>query len=221
MISLNTSLRRLFRDSLREYAATRAPVIYVFSAVITEIFLLEVWFVQTTSIESIRILATGLFGVHPALAWLLSPFLHRDVPHFVGNLSMFLMLGLAVERHWSKWRYTGFLIGVGYVSTFLGAGFMALFSPDQIAFYGSSGMVFALAGFALIHFLQPHIEIRKIEWFGVLIGILALVMVLIDPLTGPYLDSHWINGGHLAGFVLGLGFSRRYTGGECLAGRHD
>jgi len=208
----------MFRDTFHEYVAARAPVTYAISGVIIGVFLFEVWYIQTTSVGSINVFATGLFGVYPALGWLLSPFLHQNLTHFAGNLVIFWMLGLAVERHWSKWRYMGFLLGVGYVSTFLGAGFVALFSPEQVAFYGSSGMVFALAGFALIHFLRPHIEIRKIEWFGVFIGILALVMVLIDPLTGPYFDSHWINGGHLAGFICGLGFGRRYTGGECPAG---
>jgi len=209
----------LLRDTVHEYATACAPITYAFSGVIIGVFLLEVWFVQTTSVGSIHVFATGLFGINPALAWLLSPFLHQNVAHFAGNLVLFWMLGLAIERHWSKWRYIGFLIGVGYAATFLGAGFVALFSPKQIAFYGSSGMVFALAGFALIHFLRPHIEIRKIEWLGVFIGILALAIVLIDPLTGPYLAPHWINAGHAAGFMLGLGLGRRYTGGECPAGQ--
>jgi len=189
--------------SLFDNLYEEAPVTYSLIGVITGVFLIEIWLTHSLSLRGIRVLAAGIFATNPLLAWSISPFLHNGFSHFLANTLLLFALGVPVERHWSWWKYAGFLIFSGYISIGFGAGNILLFSDKQAAFYGISGSVFALAGFALVHLLQDHSRLKRNELLAVLGGIAALLTVLIDPLTGPYFGPSWINGGHLSGFVVG------------------
>lgn len=191
---------KALRDNLKE----NAPVTYSFVGVVTGIFILELWMTYKLSLPSIQILTTGIFGAHPLIAWPLSPILHKDFSHFLANIVLLTVLGVPIERHWSWWQYSVFLILTGYLSVGFGAGILLIFSEQQIAFYGFSGSVFSLAGFALTHLPKAHVSLKRNELLAISVGILALITVLLDPFTGPYFGPHWINGGHLSGFVIGV-----------------
>lgn len=190
-------------EAVREYPEMEAPVTYTLVGVITGVFIVEVGMTLYLSLSRIQVFSTGVFGVYPWLAWPAAPFMHRGVPHFVGSIFGLVVLGLPLERHWSRWKYIGFLVVSGYFATAAGAVFMLLFADQQIAFYGTSGIVYALAGFALTHLLRSHTSLTRIEWIAVLMGVISLASVVIDPFIGPYFNEYWINGGHISGFVLG------------------
>lgn len=198
------AILRWFLQVIRELPEENAPVTYWLVSIITAVFLIEVGLTVLYGLSQIRVFATGLFGVYPGVAWTVSPFLHRGPLHWIASIVGLVFLGSAIERHWPQWRYIGFLLVAGYGATAAGAVLMLAFSEGQIAFYGTSGIVFAMAGFAIVHLPWSHPQVTKVEWFAAFVGVVALLQVLVDPLTGPYFDPYWINGGHMAGFVIGL-----------------
>jgi membrane associated rhomboid family serine protease len=191
-----------------------APVTYSLICLITIIFIIEIGMTLFYGLPQIRIFSTGLFGEYPTAGWIAAPLLHRGLLHWIASVGGLLFLGTAVERHWSRWRFVGFLLIAGYGATAAGALVMRAFTKSQLAFYGTSGIVFALAGFALIHLPWSHSRVTRVEWFAAFIGVVALLQVIVDPLTGPYFDPYWINGGHMAGFVIG-GMATRYDWHNC------
>ncbi len=191
-------------EAVRENWNRRAPVTYAVIGFVVGIFAFEVVFTLTRGLAGIQVFATGLFGVAPYLAWPLSPFLHRGVLHLGSSLAGLWLLGLPVEEHWRRWRYVAFLLASGYIATTVGVVTMAPFTGKNIAFYGSSGMIFALGGFAVVFFPRWFGEVETSEWLATLVGAVAVVTVAVDPLTGPYLTPDWVNGGHLGGLVVGM-----------------
>jgi membrane associated rhomboid family serine protease len=171
--------------------------------VVAAVFLVEVVLTAVLGLQSVQVFATGLFGVYPWIAWPFSPILHRGILHFAATLIGLTIVGIPVERYWGRRRYTAFLLVTGYVTVILGAGFMAVFSDKQLAFYGTSGVVYALAGFSLTYLPSRGKDLELIGWFAVFIGVVAFVDVLVDPFTGPYFAPKWINGGHTSGFIIG------------------
>lgn len=208
---------REIRDSecvegcVREYREADAPVTYSLMGLVTGVFAVEVLVTLAYSVDSVETLATGLFGVTPRLAWVLSPVLHRGPLHFTANVVGLFALGLPIERRWSLWRYSGFLLAAAYLSTAAGAVFLWYFGNPPISVYGASGVVFALCGFALANLIWERQRLNCPELVAMLLGAVALLAVAVDPITGPYLDPHWINGTHMSGFVLGavVGWRRR------------
>lgn len=203
-------------EALRENWAHQAPVTYAIIGFVVGIYAVEVVFTLTRGLAGTRVFATGLFGVAPYVAWPLSPFLHRGILHFGSSLVGLWLLGVPIEQHWGRWRYAAFLLASGYVATAVGVATMVPFTAKNVAFYGSSGMIFALGGFAVVFFPRWFGEVQKNEWLATLVGTVAVVTVVVDPLTGPYLTAEWINGGHLGGLTIGVvvGLWRRNTSGS-------
>jgi membrane associated rhomboid family serine protease len=199
---------------LQELPEEDAPVTYWLIGIITGVFIIEIGMTRLYGLPRIQVFSTGLFGVYPTIAWTVSPILHRDPLHWFASVVGLVFLGAAVERHWARRRYLGFLLIAGYGATAAGVVSMRLFTDSQLAYYGTSGIVFALAGFALVHLPWSHLRVTKVEWFGALVGGVALLQVIFDPFTGPYLHPGWINGGHLAGFVIGA-LAGRYNWSGC------
>ncbi|WP_262174617.1 rhomboid family intramembrane serine protease [Haloarcula laminariae] len=199
----------------QEYTEGDSTLTYLLGIIVAAVFLLEVAFTAITSLDSIQILATGIFGVHPVIAWPFSPVLHRGFPHFAANLVGLLAVGIPMEKHWNRKRYSLFLVVTGYLTIMAGTGFMWIFSESPLAFYGTSGVVYALAGYSLIHLFRSHQQFNWSEKVAALIGFLALVSVVVDPFTGPYFEPSWINAGHASGFVIGAVSGWFGWGGKC------
>lgn len=190
--------------ALREYSEVRSPVSLVLLGVVVLVFLGEAFALMMLAVDSIEVFASGLFGVHPVIAWVLAPVLHRGVAHFLASVLGIVLVGFSMERHWSQDRFILVVVLTGYVSVAAGAAVLMLFSKRQTAFYGASGIVYMLAGYALTHMLTSHPDYRRIEWVSVLIGVAAVVDVLRDVMTGPFFEPHWFNGAHLSGLVIGI-----------------
>jgi membrane associated rhomboid family serine protease len=191
------------KTAYREYLEVDSTVTYVLMTLVAAVFLVEVAMTAVIGLPNIQVFATGIFGVYPWIAWPFSPVLHRGILHFAATLVGLTVVGIPIERHWTRKRYILFLVATGYVTVALGAAFMTIFSEKQLAFYGTSGVIYALAGYSLIHLPQRHDNLNLTEWFAVFIGAVALVTVLLDPFTGPYFEPRWINGGHTSGLIIG------------------
>lgn len=187
-----------------EYREAKAPITYGLIGLVVGVFLVEVLMAHRGSLRHIRVFATGIFGVHPSIAWPSAPLLHKDILHFAATIWGLLVFGVPLEKHWHKGRFIIFLVLTGYLTIAAGALVLMMFSDQPVAFYGTSGIIFALAGFALTHVLRPHRYISVIELIAVGFGVVALINVLLDPLTPPYLEPDWINGGHTLGMVIGI-----------------
>lgn len=202
-LTQNNPLINWLLEMVKEISEKDAPITYSLIGIITGVFIVEVGMTRFYGLPQIQVFSSGLFGVYPKVAWIAAPLLHSGLLHWMASVVGLVFLGTAVERHWPQWRYLGFLIITGYGATAVGALVMGAFTDSQLAFYGTSGIVFALAGFALVHLPWSHVQVTQVEWFAAFIGVIALLQILIDPLTGPYFDPYWINGGHTAGFVIG------------------
>jgi membrane associated rhomboid family serine protease len=191
------------QTAFRAYATSEATVTYIVISLIAVVFLSEVLMTALTSLGSIQVFATGMFGVYPTVAWPLSPVLHRGFRHFAASVFGLLVVGVPVEQHWSRTRYMAFLILTGYATIAAGAGVLWVVADQPVAFYGTSGVIYALAGYSLTHLPRQHTPRSAIEAVAVLVGASALLSVLFDVFTGPYFTAQWMNGGHISGFVIG------------------
>lgn len=180
------SYRQQLLDVFFSYRNRSAPVTNLLLGIIIGVFAVEVGLSLYTPIESTRIFATGIFDVRPVAAWIGSPFLHSDLLHFLTNAFGLIVMGLAIEPEWDRWRYIIFTLVAGYGATFFGAALLLVFSEKQIAFYGASGIVYAYGGFALIHYL-PLNQPRDIpELVSILFGLTAVLTIIIDVVGGPF-----------------------------------
>jgi membrane associated rhomboid family serine protease len=188
----------------REYTEAHSPITQSLIIVIGIVFIGElVGAALLTRSNSVRIFSTGIFDVHPWIAWPLSPVLHKGLKHFLANILFALLYGIPVERHWNTKAYLIFLAVTGYATIAFGTGFLWLFTDDQLAFYGASGIIYALAGYSSTHFFIEHDTLDLTEKVALVFGFIALLSVILDIITGPYFTPRWINGGHLSGFVIG------------------
>lgn len=192
------------KAAIQQLATESSPITHALIGCVIGIFIVEVWIMHTNSLGNLEVVAKGIFGVAPSAGWILSPFLHNSIPHFIVNIAGLILVGVPLEKHWSKKRYAVFLIAAGYMATVGGGVFLAIFTDQQIASYGVSGVVYALAGFGLIHLPRRHWPFDSLQWIVVLFGVSAMLSVVVDPFIGPYFEPNWINGGHLVGFVIGV-----------------
>ena len=192
------------RDAIDQYRASDAPITRTLIWVVAIVFAAEVVVATLFGTRSIRVLAIGSFKLHPELAWLAAPILHAGVGHALVNIAGLAIVGIPLEKHLSQRRFVIFIIATAYGSTLIGGLFQAAFTTNQVAMYGISGTVYAMAGFGLVQFRSSDGSIPATEWVAVLLGVSAAVTVLFDPFSGPYFHPDWINGGHAGGFFIGV-----------------
>jgi membrane associated rhomboid family serine protease len=197
-------LRQEFKTAFAQYRASGAPVTLTLIWIVTTVFAAEVALTVLFGVRSIRVFATGSFKLYPELAWLFAPVLHAGLGHFLVNIGGLLTVGIPLELQFTNRRFGIFLLATAYFSTVGGLVAKAVFTTTPIAVYGISGTVFALAGYALIHFGRSSEHLKAFEWVALLVGFAAATTVAVDFFTGPYLHPEWINGGHATGFMIGV-----------------
>jgi membrane associated rhomboid family serine protease len=100
-------------------------------------------------------LAFGLFVLAPPISvrpWtlLVSVYAHAGLAHLVSNAVVLLLVGFAVERVTTAWRYHAFFAGVGMVAGVAQVLVSGVVSPGPgTAVLGASGAVFGLLGYLL------------------------------------------------------------------------
>ena len=166
--------------------------------------------------HSIRLVTGALFLEYPEAAWVLSPFLHRDIGHFAVNVALLAFLGTTNERQFSPLQYLAFIAVAAATSSVFAFATQAPFTDKHIAAYGASGIVLALATYSVSY--TPTRRPRTLDDLGsmlfgaatpverlaVVLGISSILLVLVDLASPPYLAPHWVNGAHLGGVLVGL-----------------
>lgn len=105
--------------------------------------------------------------------------------------------------------------------------FKAPFTAKPVAAYGASGFGYALAAYSLQlpyryggNFLDmwkwgnSPVDTPPSERIASLLGVAAVLAIVLDLLTGPYLTAEWANGAHLIGVVAGLVVGKTTLGTE-------
>ncbi|MFB6267382.1 MAG: rhomboid family intramembrane serine protease [Halodesulfurarchaeum sp.] len=214
------TVRRWVRSATAAYRPHGAPVTFGVLGIIIGIFAMEVAYTAQTGVPGTDVFATGLFGVAPWVAWPLAPVLHRGLLHVISSVVGVWLLGTPVERSLERWQYAGLLVASGYLATGTGAVVLLMLGDRPVAFYGSSGIVYALGGFSLAFFPRATDPVGPAEWLAATMGGLAFLTLAVDPFTGVFLQPHWLNGGHLGGFAFGgaVGLWRRWSGRPSVSG---
>ena len=194
-----------FASSLvRQYRSARTGTTLTLVSLTAVVFLLQVVGTSLTGARSVRALTAFLYLHGDDSVYLLSLFLHRGVPHFLSNVLVLLALA-PQERHFSPRGYWAF-VATGAVLT-LGVGYAVLlaYSPEaNVAFYGISGLGYALGGFALVRGLRFRGRLTELDVVAALVGLSSVVAVggnLLASLPHAPVD---VNGGHLSGLLFGL-----------------
>lgn len=168
------------------------------------VYLAEVVITHLASLDHVRIFATGIFGVAPAVAWPLAPLLHKNALHFVATVFGLMIVGVPLEKHFQRGRFIAFISLGGYIATVAGAVVLLAFTEKQVAVYGTSGIIYAFSGFALTHIFSPNRTLAASDVIAIIFGIAAAIDIVIDPVTGPYFAPGWVNGAHIGGLLVGL-----------------
>lgn len=150
-------------------------------------------------------LATGLFVLAPPLSvrpWtlLVSVYAHANVTHLVSNAVVLVLVGFAVERVTTKWRFHAFFAAVGMAAGAAQVLASGLVGPGT-AVLGASGAVFGLLGYLLAGNAVTGAVLRRLPLGGrgrvALLLALAIGVTLLTARPGVALVAHF------AGFVLG------------------
>ena len=169
--------------------------------------ILVVFLVQSVVGLASETLAVLLFVLHSPLPvyapWTLvtSVYAHGGVGHLVGNAVMLVLVGLAVERVTTRWRFHAFFVIVGALAGISQVLFGTLL-PGPAGVLGASGAILGLLGYLIAGNTLADRMVRGFELdvkaqlaaIAVVGGALALAM------AGPGVA----NIGHFTGLVLGL-----------------
>lgn len=151
-------------------------------------------------------LAFGLFALSPPIAvrpWtlLVSVYAHAGIGHLLSNALVLVLVGFAVERVTTKWRFHLFFAAVGMVAGLAQVAVSGLVGRPA-AVLGASGAVFGLLGYLLTgntvtETLLRWLPIGPRGQLAVLLAV-ALGATLLTAGPGVALVAHF------TGFVLGL-----------------
>jgi len=127
-----------------------------------------------------------------------SSLFHLDLQHLLGNLAIFFLFSLTIERHHPD-TYLGLLIFSGVSST-LGTTLMYFLYDEEVISVGFSGVVYGVIA-AFLAERPTHDFLGFIP--GWIVGLVYLVKTLWEAAT-HHPDDHTDHFGHLGGAVGGL-----------------
>jgi len=151
-------------------------------------------------------LAFGLFVLAPPISvrpWtlLVSVYAHAGLTHLVSNAVVLLLVGFAVERVTTAWRYHVFFASVGMVAGLSQVVASGVFGRPS-AVLGASGAVFGLVGYLLAGNPVTDAVLGWLPLSGrariALLLILAAGVTMLTAAPGVALVAHF------SGFALGL-----------------
>ena len=148
----------------------------------------------------------GLFVLAPPVEvrpWTLlaSVYAHAGLGHLLSNAVVLALVGFAVERVTTRWRFHAFFAAVGMAAGVAQVFVSGLVGPGS-AVLGASGAVFGLLGYVLTGNPVTDAVMGWLPLGGrakvVLLLVLALGVTLLTAAPGVALVAHF------TGFVLGL-----------------
>ena len=150
-------------------------------------------------------LAVGMFALAPPVSarpWtlLVSVYAHAGVGHLLSNAVVLLLVGFAVERVTTTWRFHGFFAVVGMVAGLAQIAVSGIVGPAP-AVLGASGAVFGLLGYLLASNALTGAVLQRLPLGGrakaALLLVVAFGLTLLTAAPGVALVAHF------TGFVLG------------------
>jgi membrane associated rhomboid family serine protease len=150
-------------------------------------------------------LAAGLFVLAPPISvrpWTLlsSVYAHSGVGHLVSNAVVLVLVGFAVERVTTRWRFHAFFAGVGMLAGVAQVAVTGILGPGTPVL-GASGAVFGLAGYLLAGNAVTDAVLSWLPLGGrakvVVLLAVAVAATLATAAPGVALVAHF------TGFVLG------------------
>lgn len=123
-------------------------------------------------------------GLHP-LQWLLSPFMHANVSHLIGNMVFLWTFGLITEGKLGWWRFLAIYLGIAVGQSAIEQAVFPLLAPDVPGTLGASAVIMGLLAMACVW--APVNELSVFMFVGfraitfeVSVGIFAALYVGID-----------------------------------------
>jgi membrane associated rhomboid family serine protease len=194
------------RSALAQHRSLSAPVTDFLAVAVCAVYAAQAFGTALWNAPSVFVTTNYVYLQAPWLAWPLSPLLHGGLEHVVPNVVTLFAFGRIAESHLSTRRYAAMaaIAAVGSIAALAWWG--TVFGGDShIAVYGISGVVFAAAGFAVVH-LPDHGRVTDPELLAVLFGVCAVGLVGVQSLGALVLLSPaTINVGHAVGLLVGAG----------------
>jgi len=123
-------------------------------------------------------------GLHP-VQWLLSPFMHADLSHLIGNMVFLWTFGLITEGKLGWWRFLAIYLGIAVGQSAIEQAVFPLIAPDVPGTLGASAVIMGLLAMACVW--APVNELSVFMFVGfraitfeVSVGIFAALYVGID-----------------------------------------
>lgn len=173
--------------------------------------------------------AENIVETYPVASLPLLPFLHGNVQHFLSNIVMILLMGIAFERRRSPSVLLSLFFIAAYVSIYADISYAAVTGEGGLAI-GASGATRAISGFVVVQYFSidrgavtlesvadGFLDGDSIELVSVVIALVAVYATAIS--IGQYLgfvrvapDTAYV--AHLAGSMIGVstGFVARLLG---------
>ncbi|WP_336024270.1 rhomboid family intramembrane serine protease [Halobellus salinisoli] len=200
-----TPFERGVRPLVSQHRALAAPITDLLTIVVCGVYAIQA--AQTTlwGVSSVFETTNYVYVRAPWLAWTVAPLLHGGLTHVVPNVLTLFVFGRITEAHLSRRRFAAMVVLAAVGSILALVGWSAVFaSGSYVAVYGISGVVFAAAGFALVH-LPRHGRVMDLELLAVLFGVCAVALVAVESIVAlAFHTPAGINVGHAAGLLVGV-----------------
>lgn len=205
---------------LAQHRSLSAPVTDLLTLAVCAVYALQAFQTALWDAPSVFVATNYVYLRAPRLAWLLSPLLHGGLTHVVPNALTLFVFGRIAEVHLSRVGFAAMtlLAAAGSIAALAGWG-IAFGSDPHVAVYGISGVVFAAAGFAVVH-VPRHGTVTDLELLAMLFGVCAVGLVSVEVLAAAvFLSPASINVGHATGLAVGVGAG--VVSSACEAGRSE
>ena len=203
--NLMTPFENGVRPVLTQHRSLSAPITDLLTVAVCGIYAIQAAQTALWGTPSVFETTNYVYLRAPWLAWPLSPLLHGGLAHVVPNVVTLFLFGRIAEAHLPRRRFAAmaFVAAVGSIAAL--AGWSVAFAAEpHVAVYGISGVVFAAAGFAVVH-LPSHDRVTDLELLAVLFGLCAVALVGGESLAAlALLSPAAINVGHAVGLLVGL-----------------
>ena len=147
-------------------------------------------------------------GLHP-LQWLLSPFMHGDIEHLLGNMLFLWTFGLVTEGKLGWWRFLAVYLGIAVGQSAIEQAIFPLLAPDIEFTVGASAAIFGLMAMAVVWAPINQISVFVLFMFRAFtfevgVGVFAALYVGLDLLFCFLLGQGAIGSAtHLMGAAMG------------------
>ena len=204
--NLLTPFENGLRPALARHWSISAPVTDFLAVTVCAVYAAQAFGTALWDAPSVFVTTNYVYLRAPWLAWPLSPLLHGGLEHVIPNVLTLFAFGRVAESHLPIRRYAA-MAGVAAAGSIAAlAWWGTIFGGDaHVAVYGISGVVFAAAGFALVH-LPRHGLATDPELLAVLFGVCAVALVGAQSLGALLFASPGaVNVGHATGLLVGVG----------------